>query len=132
MPMGHIAHMENKSLLMSNWAIIIPKIWLNPSLTRETVPINNTSMQTSHYTITMIKRKKSKILRKQWPLISKNISPLHTGMLVQSEVLECFCYFTLISPWKRVTPSSKQPWIPFTQECFNCAKVFWVFFKISK
>ena len=28
-----------------------------------------------------------------------------------------FCYFVIISPWKRAGPSSAQTWIPFTQGC---------------
>ena len=29
-----------------------------------------------------------------------------------------FCYFLIISPWKRVGPSFEQTWILFTQGCF--------------
>ena len=29
-----------------------------------------------------------------------------------------FCYFVIISPWKRAGPSFEQNWIPSTQGCF--------------
>ena len=73
--------------------------------------------------------------KRTWPFIWTNLNSLHPRMLCDMfgwnwptgsgeddfKILSMyFCYFVIISPWKRTSPFSEQTWIPgpFTQGCF--------------
>ena len=109
-PMGHIAHLRKQFK----------------------------SKNTYDYIITLIKRRKKiiNLMRIYWFFIGTNLNALHPRMHCakfgcnwpsgsgEEDVLISsmyFCYFVIISAWKRAGPffwTNLNPWIPFTQGCF--------------
>ena len=73
------------------------------------------------------------LLKRAWPFIWTNLNPLHPSMLCVKSGLKLalwfwrrwifnfvklFCYFIIISPWKRVWPFTWKNLNPTTQGCF--------------
>ena len=104
------------------------------------------SINTYGYIITLIKRWKKTIMifmRIKLFFICTNLNPLHLKILCakfgwnwpdgsgEEDFLISsmyFCYFVIISPWKRRGFSFEQSWIPFTQACFvrSLVEIRWV------